>query len=313
MSDKLDSMLEILSRLNSGQQVTTNDMTESFNVCSRTIRRYIHSLCNAGFPIVFANGTYRFADGYQLLKASLTDDEMLSLALAKTALKPSNTRLAHGIDLLKARMSGHDISAATPLCSNNPVLENDGGYFRMLHGSIRTRTPLIISYTSSDNGQHITRTIEPLYLFCSSDAWYLRAWCRTDEANRTFAVDCITAISQLPDNRFYCPPIDAEEELSNGFGTYLDGEPVKIAIRFDREAAPRFQRRKWHKSQVVETGKDSSIVVTFCVNGIEGVKRWLYQWLPHAEVLEPATLRSQIAQELRHAAKRHGNTKVSKP
>lgn len=313
MSDKLDALLEILSRLNSGKRVTTADMTDAFNVCSRTIRRYIRSLCNAGFPIVYVDSAYRFADGYQLHKTSLTDDEMLSLALAKITLRSTSPRFAQSIDQLKTRVSGHNLSATMSLCSSNPILENDGGYFKTLHNAIRTRTPVIISYTSSGNGLTSTRTVEPLFLFCCSEAWYLRAWCRTDEANRTFAIDCITAVSLLPDNRYYSPPVDAELELSNGFGTYLDGEPVKITIRFDREAATRFQRRKWHKSQVVQENKDGGIVVTFCVNGTEGVKRWLYQWLPHAEVLEPVALRSQIAQELGQAAKRHGKIGRNKP
>jgi proteasome accessory factor B len=313
MPEKLDSLLEILSRLNSGQQVSTSDMMESFNVCSRTIRRYIHSLCNAGFPIVFVDGAYRFAEGYQLHKASLSDDEMLSLALARTALKPSNTRLAKSIDQLKDRITGNDLSAYTQLSTNNPVIKNGHEWFRTLHDAIRTRTPLVINYTSSGNNLSSTRTIEPLYLFCSSEAWYLRAWCRTDEANRTFAVDCITAITRMPDSRFYSPPVDAERELSDGFGTYLDGKPTKITIRFGQEVAPRFKRRKWHKSQEIQAGENGSIMVTFCVNGTEGVKRWLYQWLPHAEVLEPPELRAQVAKELRQAAKRHGRLKECNP
>lgn len=313
MSEKLDSLLEILSRLNSGQQVTTSDMMQSFNVCSRTIRRYIHSLCNAGFPILFVDGAYRFADGYQLHKASLTDDEMLSLALAQITLKPSNTRLAKGMDQLKDRIKGNDISAYTLLSTNDPVIGNDYEWFKPLHDAIRTRTPLIIDYTSSGSSLFSMRTIEPLYLFCSSEAWYLRAWCRTDEANRTFAVDCINTITLKPESRFYSPPVDTEQELSDGFGTYLDGEPTKISIRFDQEVASRFRRRKWHKSQEVQAGEDGSIVVTFRVNGTEGVKRWLYQWLPHAEVLEPPKLRTQIARELRQATKRHGQLKECTP
>lgn len=313
MSDKLDSMLEILSRLNSGQQITTSDMVESFNVCSRTIRRYIRSLCSAGFPVVFVNGAYRFADGYQLHKTSVTDDEMLSLALANNALKSSNTRFARGFDQLRARVAGRDMTVATPICSNDPVLVNDHAWFNKLHDAIRTRTPLVINYVASVSGLSSTRTIEPLYLFCSSEAWYLRAWCRADEANRTFAIDCIAALTSLPDDRFYCPPVDAEQELANSFGTYLDGDLVRIAIRFDREAAHRFQRRKWHRSQEAQANEDGSIVATFCVNGTEGVKRWLYQWLPHAEVLEPASLRDQVAQELGRAAKRHGKSREIKP
>jgi hypothetical protein len=45
--------------------------------------------------------------------------------------------------------------------------------------------------------------------------------------------------------------------------------------------------------------------VIFTANGMEGVRRWLYRWLPHVEVVAPDVLRDTVARELEIALMKH--------
>jgi predicted DNA-binding transcriptional regulator YafY len=66
------------------------------------------------------------------------------------------------------------------------------------------------------------------------------------------------------------------------------------------------ERNRWHQSQIQRELPDGRLEVTFTANGIEGVKYWLYRWLPYMEVVAPHALRDAVAQELKIALKKHG-------
>lgn len=306
MSEKFDAMLHILAKLSAGSPVTTQLLTEELGVCSRSIRRYIRSLNTAGFPIIHVEGRYQFEEGYRLQKLALSHEESLSLALSRQLLSSMGGKLTKGIDRIEERLLKHGLAKPVSILNADPRMPEELAVsFQEIHHAVSTRTVIQICYRSSSDGSDSTRVIEPLYLFCRESAWYLRAWCRIDEANRTFALDCILGIKVLQNERFYSPPVDPEEELSGGFGTYLDGPPTKVVLRFDKTVASRVARRKWHQSQEEQYGDDGSIVLTFTVNGTLGIKRWLYQWTPDVEVLEPEPLRRQVAKEIRNMSTRH--------
>jgi predicted DNA-binding transcriptional regulator YafY len=43
----------------------------------------------------------------------------------------------------------------------------------------------------------------------------------------------------------------------------------------------------------------------FSVNGLEGIARWIYRWLPYVEVVSPKELRQGVKEELGKALKKY--------
>jgi hypothetical protein len=42
------------------------------------------------------------------------------------------------------------------------------------------------------------------------------------------------------------------------------------------------------------------------VNGIEGIRPWIYQWIPYVEVMAPEELREIFTEDLRQALGKQG-------
>jgi predicted DNA-binding transcriptional regulator YafY len=78
-----------------------------------------------------------------------------------------------------------------------------------------------------------------------------------------------------------------------------------VVLRFDAEIKPYLQRKKWHQSQRERELKDGRLELRFRVNGLEGISRWIYRWLPHVEVVSPKRLRANIKLELEQALKKY--------
>jgi predicted DNA-binding transcriptional regulator YafY len=143
--------------------------------------------------------------------------------------------------------------------------------------------------------------VEPYYLFFTPDGfWNLRGYCRLRDGWRTFALDRVKAWQVL--DRTFLPKIladDVGKQLSKGFGSYLDGESVKVVVRFSQVIRPYIERKIWHPTQENREASDGCLEVRFVTKGIEAVKYWLYRWIPHVRVIEPEELRVEMLGELR--------------
>jgi predicted DNA-binding transcriptional regulator YafY len=90
-------------------------------------------------------------------------------------------------------------------------------------------------------------------------------------------------------------------EYARGAFGIAGGKAEEIEIAFDASMAGYIRERVWHESQALEDRPDGSIVLRMSVApGFELVS-WIKGFLPHARVLRPATLREQIAHDLRLA------------
>jgi len=101
--------------------------------------------------------------------------------------------------------------------------------------------------------------------------------------------------------------------LSGAFGAFLDGDPVDVVLRFDEEYKPLILRKKWHASQQVRELTDGRFDVTFTVNGTMGIRKWIYQWMPHVEVVAPKELRDLFCDDLEGTLEKHGRKKQENP
>lgn len=153
-----------------------------------------------------------------------------------------------------------------------------------------------IHYSSLSEDELTKRVIEPCYIFFRDGFFNFRAYCRLRKAYRTFAVDRIALLKPL-DEYFAPHPISADEDMEGAFGAYIDGEPTEATFIFDEEIRAQIGRKKWHPSQKLKTLPDGRLEVSFAVNGLEGLRRWMYQWIPYVEVVVPEELRVMLKED----------------
>jgi predicted DNA-binding transcriptional regulator YafY len=97
-----------------------------------------------------------------------------------------------------------------------------------------------------------------------------------------------------------------DEYLSHSWGI-VDEEEVRVKIRFSAKVADYVLRKKWHPSEEREMLPDGGVDLTYTVAGVDEIKHWIYSWLPNVEILEPAWLRQQAAEELAESRNKHSD------
>ena len=309
VSYKFDSLMLILNRLDSREKVTVQSLTEELGICDRTAYRYLDTIQAAGFPIHFDHEkrSYRFMEGYALKKPAVSVEETLALALSKKIMGRMGSGWENSLDRIEQKLSLKKAAVPEHIVLAGGVLQTDiTGRIAIISEAIKNFQRIKLIYRPLSSDQKTKRKVDPYYLFFEEDFWYLRGYCHLRNEPRTFALDRIAGLKVL--NDYFVPQnLSPEDELSGSFGSVVDGKPVEVVMRFDPVCRPYVQRKKWHQSQRERDLKDGRLELRFRVNGLEGISRWVYRWLPHVEVVSPKELQERIVMDLQLTLKRHRN------
>lgn len=94
---------------------------------------------------------------------------------------------------------------------------------------------------------------------------------------------------------------DAKKHFAGAFAIVVGTEPVTVCVRFTGTAARYVQEKQMHTSQEIVTKTSSSTEVTYQLTSTFGIKSWILSFGSSAEVLSPASLRTEIIQDLKAA------------
>jgi proteasome accessory factor C len=308
MSYKFDSLIAILNKLDRGNKVTVNSLMDDLKVSQRTAYRYMQTL-QVTFPISFnrRKGSYVFDEGFSLRKPDLSVEETLAFALSKKFLSNFGTGMEKSLDSIEKKLSQKKADLPKHIILSAEIPQETEKYLGVIHQAIYNFQKIEMVYKALYSDDKTKRVVDPYYLFFQDGYWHPRGYCHLREDYRTFALDKIASLSVL-DKHFLPKILSPEDELSGSFGSIIDGEPVEVVLNFDAEVKTYVLRKKWHQSQKATYLDDGKLEMRFHVNGTEGIKGWIYQWLPYVEVVAPEELRDKVHHDLQEAM-----VKVGKP
>lgn len=306
MSYKFESMMKILNMIDAKHTVTRDSLAEELEVNIRTADRYIATLRTAGFPISFNDelGTYVFEEGYSLSKTEFTAEEALALGLARSMASKFGPRTGKVLEAIERKMSVCSMNLPKHVVLSDdsmpPLVEEN---FRKLNLAILNHQQAVMVYsTAYRDGERTKRTFDPHYLVFKEGLWYCRAYCRLKKEARLFALDRMEEVELLNKN-FLPKPEITPDEFKEVFGPIIDGDPVKVIVRFDKSCKP-YLKRYHFPGQTENLLSDGRIEISFKTTGFKGVKLWLYRFLPNVEVESPRELKEEMKKELQAALER---------
>jgi predicted DNA-binding transcriptional regulator YafY len=97
-----------------------------------------------------------------------------------------------------------------------------------------------------------------------------------------------------------------ESMFDRAWDIIADQDPVEVIIRFSPSVAARVQEARWHPSQQVAIESDGSLVWRATVAGTIEIRLWALSWGDDAEVVQPTSLRDDVAATHRRAADLYG-------
>jgi predicted DNA-binding transcriptional regulator YafY len=269
---------------------------------TRSLRRYLAVLSDAGFPWYFdrATSTYRFAEGYSLRRLNLSQRELLGLVTLKRLGSSLGGTLSAYIDETTAKLlQSSDQRSASAMQSSSlairlesvalePAAERN---FETLQSAERDRRRVRFDYTDK-NGTKTQRRVDPYGFIVSNGRIYLVAYDHARSDMRVFAVDNIDAIAVQPQT--FERPADFNLEAYGAHsvsGVWQSTDLTDVTVRFSPVIAKAASAASVARDRRIERRDDGSVEITYRVADPLEIVRWSFSWGTEAEVIAPALAR----------------------
>ena len=113
---------------------------------------------------------------------------------------------------------------------------------------------------------------------------------------RTFALDDIRDIEWMKGSRFEYPADYDPAKIAPGAFGLVPGPATNVRIFFTDKVARYVRRRLWHPSQNIRRVK-AGIELAMVLSGTTELVSWVLSFGREAELLEPQSLRDELARE----------------
>jgi predicted DNA-binding transcriptional regulator YafY len=302
---------------------TIDDLALLCGVTTRTIRRDLQALEEAGFPLydnkAHDDGRTRWAINGQAFKglaAGLTLSELCALYFSRTVLEslagtPFRDDVESAFEKLAAGLTPHmkrflDQLPRVLATKGEPRKQDDPRQqqiiARALEATIQLRQARI-TYHSKSSDRIKEYLIHPYRLAYAQGALYLLAFVTEYHEVRTFAVERIQELSLL-EERFTPSEELPETAFPHSLGVH-SGPPEHVEIDFLPAVADYVRGRQWHASQQVSDTPSGGLAVTLDVCIDHALRSWILSFGPFARVIAPATLAREIAGQFEEARARY--------
>lgn len=310
--------------------ISLEDLRERLGVHERTLNRYINTLKETFFdedgePAVEVvrgaqYGRLRFkrkgfnmeGTAYELMSLYLALDFMAFLdgtfllegaqevldRLQKTLLRRHGNETNLVLKDFKKKFF-HWTEAPKDYSDHNQILE-------VLVKSLILQKNIAINYRRPGK-ESKPHQISPLSLLMYKRALYVvgRRLSEPDDPSHsrdlTFAVERIESIKLLDETFSYPHDYEPSERFRSSFGMVSERQPERVSLRFDAVVAANVGSRRWHPTQTTQVLADGHLDLSFELDvGVELIG-WILGYGRFVKVLEPASLRDKVREELQQA------------
>jgi predicted DNA-binding transcriptional regulator YafY len=314
-------MIELLLML-SDRAPSQSELVKHFGVDRKTIKRAVDAL-SIHYPVIEERDgkliRYRLSDEFQFSPPSLTASEIAVLLLARESIS------ATGITSFGSPFSQHvrglilKIRAALP-APLREKLDNLTSVFgtaavstkdyssyseiinRLVEAAIEGYSMRMVYHSLSDD-QTKERLIDPYCIYFDPDGATLKlaAYDQIRCNVIPFSIDRILALFETGKQFIRPPGFNLSEYLVKNCFNGIHGTPISVTLRAYNVTSRIFRERSFHPSQQIVEDTSEFITINMNVAGGRGLVRFILSWAPDVEIIEPESLRREVADVHRQA------------
>jgi predicted DNA-binding transcriptional regulator YafY len=312
---KADRLISLLLLLQSGRRRTARLLAEALEVSERTIYRDVDALGAAGVPVYAERGPdggIALADGYRRALTHFNEDEIRSLFVSG-ASPLADLGMENGFERALEKLHGGlaDVQRRAAEKSRSRIhLDqrrwNQGEPPRELLTALRRVVwddrRIRIRYEDR-NRKATTRTVDPLGLVSKAGVWYLIARSSDAHEMRTFRVERLRTIDELP-TRFERPAdFDLERYWSETSAKVAQASPdyhvTLRALAAELDSVTMY----WASEMLDRDERSGTVRVAF--PGPEAALLQIVAWGAKVVIVDPVELRVLVVARAREALAHH--------
>ncbi len=281
----VERIIDILRRLYAFERLYVSREAEQYGVDSRTIRRDLRKIADAGIPLLSKRGEYRI-DTSQLSRMSRLPSALLHAFASNAGLSIEclGSGSGEGIPLISFAIaySGIDRQIA------EAIIE-----------SIEKGCKCRFVYTNNRNITGI-KTVSPVKLYTAKGKWYLLAKEDTTAQVRPFDFLKIRDFALLPNIPQDLTPEEIEKANRRAsIWSSDDAKPFEVRIYASAYATRYLKEVPLHPSQQLDMPhSDGTAEFVYTITHPMELLPEVKNWIPHLHIVEPRSLRDGLREDV---------------
>lgn len=313
-ADRLARVLRVLQLIQGRGRWDTKAIAQEIECSERTVYRDLAVLELAGVPWTYEkeSSSYRVRPDYQFPILNLTDEELLGQATAASATK------APGLDVnLGAKPASEKLAAKANDKSEQILLEaqrftevldlkladhsRHRDFIRTVQWALIQKKQVTGQYQSPYEDKPVKLTLHPYRLCLVKSAWYLIGRTPQESLPRTYRIVRFKTLRMLDEPAIIPDDFSLKAYFGNAWSVYRGEQSHHVELLFSKDAAEVVTETVWHHTQKVQRNSDGTVTMTFTVDGLNEIVRWVLGWAGRVKVIQPQELRQLVLSQHRQA------------
>jgi predicted DNA-binding transcriptional regulator YafY len=304
-------LLEARKLLSAAHGATLDDLQERLACGRHTAMRTVKALEAMGEAVHEEREgrhlRYRIEGAREGKTQKLSTAHVLALAIAQQALDfLEGTTLKESFDevlaVLEAQLAPKAFAELRSL-RDKVVVVQDAPWVKIDRTDVvdalvtgLTKNERVTLRGTGSSGAERSFDFEPYALVLWKKGLYVPGYSHHHKCVRLFGLDKLTDGEWKRGEAFEIPASwDARARYAGSFGLF-DGPETTVRVEFAAKVARYVTRRQWMPDQTIEEHADGRVTLAMTVRGTNDVVNWVLGFGEHARVLEPASLREELAQ-----------------
>lgn len=283
---------QIIAKLYGGAKLSNIELSEEFQVSTRTIQRDFAKLVLL-FPIFRDKKLWQLREDFEF-KENLSIEDDITLKLLSQASKSFDTTFSKRADKLLSRI---DDNINSPIYTKIEMedISHKLTEFSQIEKAINSNHKIEITYNLDDYSYETI--INPYKIVNFEGFWYLIA--KRKGNLRRYYLQNIFNVGILEDR--FRKSKNIEDLISNAINIWFDEtDSFEVELLIDVSISKYFMRKPISKTQrLKEFDEDGNMIVTLDVTHEKEIIPIVKYWLPHIKVLKPVGLNKKIQDDVK--------------
>ena len=172
-------------------------------------------------------------------------------------------------------------------------------YLEPIIRAIDKKQVLRITYLPFYEDKPYFNEVHPYLLKEHGFRWYLVGWNEFKGQVRTYALDRIRDLQEVPGTEYRVPDFNTGNYFKYTLGIISPpGAPPLIRLAVQKTQAQYLITQPWHESQNIDTEDEEQIIFSFRVHSTYEFRSLVLSLGKDATILEPASLKEEMKREL---------------
>ncbi|MCZ1265102.1 MULTISPECIES: helix-turn-helix transcriptional regulator [Paenibacillus] len=310
MTEKLIRLLRILQAIQANPGISAKELALKCGTTVRTIYRDLRILDRVA-PIMnegYGKG-YRFIGEFAMYPLDFTEQEAMVFSMLPSVVDTSQLpaefdsafdKVMTAHTKMKSRNSDIVENIAGIIRMGTPAYREEGKYPNLLIPVIEAildQQTIRTQYHTLTKNEITVRDIDPYYLIPRDQRFYLIGYCHLLKKVRLFRISRFLDVIQT-NTHFVMGDFNITQFMKNTWSIDRGDKLIHFKVRFSKEVAPYIKEEEMFVRPRMTDLPDGGLLFEVTLNSSREFLKWLYQFGPEAEVLEPREYRKEIRKQL---------------